>query len=161
VVAVVAGVGLAYALWPSSPPAKVGVPPARTRTYSTFEACLLTGSRGLNEPGAGDVWAGMQDVSDATSIRVSFLSASGPQTAAGVLPYANALVQRECRVILAVGAAEVDAAMATALKAGGVSYVLVGSGKAAAHVTVIAAGDGVRQAVSRAVRASLPSGSPQ
>ncbi|WP_157545995.1 BMP family ABC transporter substrate-binding protein [Hamadaea tsunoensis] len=158
------GVALAVALvaasmvvwWPARPE-KAAIPPSRTRDFAAFEACLLTGANGLAEPGVADVWAGMRDVSDATSIRISFLAASGPATTAGILPYLNALIQRGCGVIVAVGGPEVAAARAGAAKAPAMSFVLVGDGEARTNATVVPAGDGVRAGIGAAIRARVRS----
>jgi len=156
VVVVVTAAGLTLLLLPRQP-AKVAVPPPRTRTFASFEACLLTGARGLAEPGVANVWAGMQDVSDAKSIRVSYLPAGGDQTVAGVLPYVGALVQRGCGVILAVGLPEVAAARESAAKSPDVSFVVIGDADRQANVTVIAAADAgaLRTAVGEAIRLRL------
>ncbi|MGH3190248.1 MAG: hypothetical protein ACRDPY_35980 [Streptosporangiaceae bacterium] len=43
-----------------------GAPAPSARQYLGFDACLLTGSRGLTGPQAAQAWAGMQDASLAT-----------------------------------------------------------------------------------------------
>ena len=52
-----------------------GSAPPRARQYLAFNACLLTGSRGLAGPQAAQAWAGMQDASLATRAKVEYLSA--------------------------------------------------------------------------------------
>jgi hypothetical protein len=145
---------LAVALWPS-PPARV-LPPARARVYLAFDACLLTGAQGIADPAAAPVWAGMQDASNATRAKVSYLAAAGPDTVGTALPYLAGLLQRHCDVILAVGQAEVAAANQQAPSNSGVHFIEVtGAGSAkGANVTVVENGSAaeVRTTVANLVR---------
>jgi hypothetical protein len=68
-------VGLAFAFTGGSAPA----PAARARSYTDFQACLLAGDRGLADPAAAPLWAGMQQASLATHAKVSYLTVAGPR----------------------------------------------------------------------------------
>lgn len=92
-------------LWPTEPSQS----PDRERHYKTTTACLLTDDKGLNGDVAKAAWAGMQDASLATLIKVQHLAVNGPQTAANGLTYFNTLGVRKCTVIIAVGDAPVAA----------------------------------------------------
>jgi basic membrane lipoprotein Med (substrate-binding protein (PBP1-ABC) superfamily) len=111
-----------WAVLPSSPPAPAA---PRARQYVDFDACLLTDSGGIGSPAAASAWAGLQDVSAATSVRVSFLPVVGPQTEANAVPYLGSLIARHCRVIVAVGLAPVAAVSAEAAKYPTVPMVVV------------------------------------
>lgn len=135
--AVVAGVFL----WPSDDGGEMPT----ARTYRNVDACLLTDSRGV-VPGApaAPAWAGMQDASRATRARVSFLSATGPNTEANVAPYVNSLVQEHCSVVVSVGAVQAQAVRAVAPHQKGVHFVVVGDGQSSANVSVVSEGDRAR-----------------
>ena len=75
-------VALTWALWPASEPD----PPPRAREYLDYTACLLTGDRGIADPQAAPVWAGLQDASLATRAKVQYLAVTGPQTAENGVP---------------------------------------------------------------------------
>ncbi|WHM36481.1 BMP family ABC transporter substrate-binding protein [Streptomyces sp. BPTC-684] len=131
---------------------KPGPPDPRARQYKNVDACLLTGDKGVTEGTDGaPVWAGMQDASKATRARVNFVPVTGEQTAANATPFVNSLIQRSCDVVVAVGKAPVAAAEAAAKAHPKVRFVVVGGEAAAANVTVVKPGDGVRADVTRAV----------
>jgi len=111
-----------WAVWPSSPPPP---PASRARQYVDFDACLLTDSSGIGGPAAAPAWAGLQDASAATSVRVSFLPVVGPQTEANAVPYLGSLIARHCNVIVAVGPAPVAAVTAEAARYPTVPMVVV------------------------------------
>lgn len=91
----VAGV-VAWSVWPR--PA-----PPHARQYLSVSACLLTDQAGITAGSpAAPVWAAMQSASLATHVMVSYLPATGPRD---VTPMLNTLVQRNCGVIIATGAA--------------------------------------------------------
>jgi basic membrane lipoprotein Med (substrate-binding protein (PBP1-ABC) superfamily) len=91
----VAGV-VAWSVWPRP------VPP-HARQYLSVSACLLTDQAGIvaGSP-AAPVWAAMESASLSTHVMVSYLPATGPSD---VTPMLNTLVQRNCGVIIATGAA--------------------------------------------------------
>ncbi|MGW7532266.1 hypothetical protein [Amycolatopsis sp. NPDC054798] len=150
---VVAGAVAVVVWWPSVE--DPDLPPARARVYADFSACLLTGGQGLASPGAGPVWAGLQDVSGDTRIKVSYLAASGPATEANYLPYLNSLAQRRCDVVLTVGEPGTSAALAQAAARPAIRFVTVGgSGRESANVSVVPATDHVRGDVAETVRAA-------
>jgi hypothetical protein len=101
-------------------------PPPRARQYLDFDACLLTGDGGVVGGAASTVWAGMQDASAATGVRVSFLPVPGEQTAATATPYLGSLIARRCGVILAVGEGPVAAVGTEAAKYRASRFVAVG-----------------------------------
>lgn len=135
-VAALAG-GIAWLVWPAGKP--VYDPPAHTRQYIAFTACLLTGPAGLADPQARAVWSGMQGASSATNAQVNYLSVpTGEADTVGVAtPLANSLVEQRCDVILAVGAAEVATVQAVAAQHAAKRFVLVGGGSPAANIAVL------------------------
>lgn len=147
----VAGVA-GFCLWPSDDGGELPT----ARVYRDVDACLLTDSHGVT-PGvaAAPVWAGMQDASRATKVRVSFLSATGPETRANVEPFVNSLVQEHCSVVVAVGATQVQAVRAVAPHQKDVRFVVVGGGSGAANVSVVK--EGSRPEVRDRVRGLLTS----
>ena len=159
VVAVLAG-GVAWVTWPSGRP--VYDPPARTRQYVAFTACLLTGPAGLADPQARAVWSGMEAASSATSAQVSYLSVPvGEADTVGVAtPLANSLVQQRCGVIVAVGAAEVATVQAVAAQHAAMRFVLVGGGDPAGNVAVLplTGASSVSARVQAAVRGAVGGG---
>jgi hypothetical protein len=90
------------------------------------DACLLTGAKGLADPAAAQVWAGMEDASRSTTARVSYLAVTGPATEAGAVPYIGSLLVRGCNVVVASGTAERAAALAEAGQFGSVRFVVTG-----------------------------------
>ena len=133
---VVLAVILTVLLWPAAPAHTLPTP--RSRAYTAFDACLLTGAHGLADPATGPVWAGMQDASNATRAKVSYLSiAAGPDNVGNALPYLAALLQRHCDVILAVGSAEVAAVIQDAPENPGTHFIEIGGSNSAANVSVV------------------------
>ncbi len=135
-----------WALWPSE------LEP-RARPYLEYTACLLTDGHGVAGQPAAQVWAGMQDASLATHAKVQYLPVVGEETAANASPYLASLVQRQCRVVVAVGPAQVAAVVADAPKYPGVRFAVVGGGASGGNVTSVSATppDGVRARVSALV----------
>ena len=149
VVVVVFAVVLTVLLWPA-PPTRT-LPPTRARAYLAFDACLLTGAQGLADPATAPVWAGMQDASNATRAKVSYLSiAAGPDTLGNALPYLASLLQRHCDVILAVGSAEVAAVNQDAPGNPGTHFIEIGGSNSTANVSVVPSGSAadVRKSVA-------------
>jgi hypothetical protein len=92
--------GIAYLAWPTT---HHGYQPAtRTRTYTSYTACLLTDATGITGT-AAPVWAGMQAASHSTHEQVSYLTMQGADTAANADTYINTLALRGCDTILAAG----------------------------------------------------------
>jgi basic membrane lipoprotein Med (substrate-binding protein (PBP1-ABC) superfamily) len=149
VLAVVAGLGV-WVLWPTAPA-------PRARQYLTSTACLLTDEQGLADQRAVPVWAGMQDASLASRVKVQFLPATGAVTAADMSPYLASLVQRHCDLIVAVGGLPVAAVTADAARYPNARFVAVGGGASRANVTTV--GDlspaGVRSRIGALVRAAV------
>lgn len=130
--------GLAVWLF-RSPGRAADDPPARTRQYVAFRACLLTGPAGLGDPTARAVWTGMESASSATRVQVSYssLPAGEAESVGSVTPLANSLVQQRCGVIVAVGAVEVAAVQSVASADPGGRFVLVGAGSVAGNAVVL------------------------
>ena len=147
VVAVVAVA--AWLVWPSAPP-------SRARVYLSFTACLLTGAEGVAGAGA-PAWAGLQDASLATRAKVQFVAVVGEATVANASPYLASLVQRQCRVVVAVGAAQVGAVAAAAPQWPRVRFVVVvGDGGSRGNVTrVDGSADQVRARVAGLVESAV------
>ena len=157
---VLAGVGIGLAFSGSPLPWSSGgrvLPPARARAYENVDACLLTGSRGLADPEAAQVWAGMQDASRSTTARVSYLAVTGPDTEADAAPFAGSLLVRGCKVIVASGGPERAAALADASRFSSVRFVVAGAAAGSPpNVTAIAfATSGLRATVASAVTADV------
>jgi hypothetical protein len=72
---VVIAAGLTWLLWPDAK-----APPPRERQYRATTACLLTDDKGVVGDPAKAAWAGMQEASTATLIKVQYLAIAGPQT---------------------------------------------------------------------------------
>jgi basic membrane lipoprotein Med (substrate-binding protein (PBP1-ABC) superfamily) len=154
----VVGIGLAVSgaplPWSSGSQA---LPPARARVYESVDACLLTGARGLADPAAAQVWAGMEDASRATSARVSYLAVTGPDTEADAEPFAGTLLVRGCKVVVASGPAERAAALADASRYDSVRFVVTGAAAGSpSNVTALAfTSSGLRAGVAFAVEAQI------
>ncbi|GAB3150889.1 hypothetical protein GCM10027290_39140 [Micromonospora sonneratiae] len=144
--AAVAGV-VTWAVWPSPQPEP------RARQYRDVTACLLTDERGVTGPEAAAVWAGMQEASLKTRAKVQFLEVDGAQTADNARTYLASLVQSRCNLVLAVGAAPVDAVRENADRFPAARFVTVGGGVPTANVSVVeeTAADAVHTRVSRIV----------
>lgn len=154
-------VGAAVLWWPSGG----GEEMQTARVYRDVDACLLTDERGV-VPGseAAPVWAGMQDASARTRVRVSYLQVAAPETEENAVTYVNTLVQQQCSVVVGVGNAEVRAVRAVARKPGTAAhFVVVGRGPATVGVALVPAGEAghVREVVSRTVTALAGSASPR
>jgi basic membrane lipoprotein Med (substrate-binding protein (PBP1-ABC) superfamily) len=159
---VVAGVGIGLAFSGAPLPWSSGgraLPPTRARVYENVDACLLTGSSGLNDPATAQVWAGMEDASKSTTARVSYLAATGQQTPAGAAPYAGSLLVSGCKVVVASGSAERAAALAEAPKFSTVRFVVTGpaAGSPPNVTTLTFTTTGLRPAIASAVTAGIHS----
>jgi len=84
-------------------------PQPRARAYRDYDVCVLTGDRGLADPSAAAVWAGVQQVSALRDVRVLYVPVAGEQTAARATELLGSLVQQQCDIIVAVGDAPVAA----------------------------------------------------
>ncbi|MBT8224647.1 MAG: hypothetical protein HKP61_02980, partial [Dactylosporangium sp.] len=124
-VALIAGL-ITWAVWPEPAPA----PKPRERAYKATTACLLTDDRGIVGDPARAAWAGMQEASLATRIKVQYLAITGPQTEANGLSYYNSLGLRKCTVIIAAGPVPVATAMAGAARFPDIEHVTVGAAPA-------------------------------
>ena len=158
--AAVAGVGIGLAVSGAPLPWSSGgrvLPPARARVYEDVDACLLTGARGLADPTAAQVWAGMEDASQATSARVSYLAVTGPATVAVAEPFAGSLLVRGCKVVVASGGPERAAALAEASQFGSVRFVVEGPvAGGPSNVTALAfTPSGLQASVASAVEADV------
>jgi hypothetical protein len=120
-----------WTLWPSTPP------PPRARQYLAVTACLLTDERGLAGGPVAPVWAGMQDASLTTGVKVQYLPTLGASTASDASAYLASLVQRHCDLIVAVGQAQVAAVGADASRYRNARFVAVGSVPPGKNVTVV------------------------
>ena len=89
--------GTTWLLWPDDAPP----PPPRERQYKATTACLLTDDQGLNGDTAKAVWAGMQEASVETLVKVQHLAITGPQTPANGVTYYNTLGVQKCSIIIA------------------------------------------------------------
>jgi basic membrane lipoprotein Med (substrate-binding protein (PBP1-ABC) superfamily) len=147
-------IGIAVLAWPRGRQ----LPPTRAREYRDVEACLLVGPAGITDSQNATVWAGMQEASAATKARVTYMVAVGPETQANALPFAQALVQKGCAVIVAAGPVESGAAAGVARQHKEIDFILIGDTTAdnGDNVVIVAtAGDQLQHQVAQAVRAAL------
>jgi basic membrane lipoprotein Med (substrate-binding protein (PBP1-ABC) superfamily) len=144
--------GIAILAWPRGRE----LPPARAREYRDVDACLLTGPAGITDSQAATVWAGLQDASAATRVRVSYLAVVGPETQANALPFVQSLVQKNCSVIVATGPVEVGAAAGVARDHGEIHFVLIGGTRSGDNVVIVdSAADQLQGQVAGAVRTAV------
>jgi hypothetical protein len=132
--AVLAAAAVAAALLLSRSPAP------RARQYLAFTACLLTGPAGLADAQAAQAWAGLQQASLATRAKVQYLPVESGTTAAAATPYLASLTTRHCRVVVAVGGAQVSAVTAAAHRYRSVQFAVIGGASAGPNVTVVTGG---------------------
>lgn len=144
---------LTWALWPASGRSQRYTPDPRSRRFSSFTVCVLTGSDGLAGVQAAQVWAGVEDGSHATSAQASYLPVPAPDGESTAEVYVNTLVSRSCSLVVATGASQVAAVRSRAAAYAAQRFVVVGSGSSAGNITVVRAGtaDAVRSGVSDAV----------
>lgn len=158
-VAVGAGTGLAL----TGSPGGRSLPPTRARVYENVDACLLSGPRGISAAPDSAVWAGMEDASLATRVRVSYLAVTGPVTEVNALPFLGSLLVRGCQVIVAADAAERAAVLADSRKYPRVRFIVAGPEIAGPNadageqnVTTLTAGSpAIRAASAAAVRSAV------
>lgn len=110
-------------LWLRPPPAE----PDRERPYRAESVCLLTDADGIRGAQAVPVWAGMQQASEATLVKVSHVAVSGEQTADNAATFIAGMAQGRCDLLLAVGEAPVQAAVSAAANFPGTRFVVVGA----------------------------------
>lgn len=91
---------------------------------------MLTGAGGVTDPVAAAAWAGMQGASRSTAAMASYLPVPAPVSKANALPYLASLVQRQCGVIVAVGQAQVTAAVSQAARYRQVHFIVITQGSA-------------------------------
>jgi hypothetical protein len=140
-----------WLFWPVGPPPP---DPPRARAYLQYTACLLTGERGVNDPAAAPVWAGLQDASLATHAKVQYLAIVGPQTVDNGLTFLNNLAQTGCDLVFAAGDTTVDKGAATFPHT---RFLPIGPAKPGANVSPIGdqGADKIRSAVSDALTAAV------
>ncbi|MET9464818.1 BMP family ABC transporter substrate-binding protein [Streptomyces sp. NPDC006544] len=133
-----------------------GPPDPRARQYKEFDACLLTDEKGIvGGAAAAPVWEGMQKASLETHTRATYVPVVGEPSAANALPFFNSLMQRQCDVVLAVGAAQVEVAQAGAKDHPKAHFVVVDGSRSAGNVTVAKSGDGLEESVAEAIRRAV------
>ncbi|EWM19224.1 BMP family ABC transporter substrate-binding protein [Kutzneria sp. 744] len=149
---VVATAGVGVALWLSFSDREL--PPSRAVVYQDFQACLLTGPSGLASPAAQPVWAGLQDVSTQTRIKVSYLAMAEPNTAASDSPYVATLLQRRCNVVVTIDQAAATAANQVASQHPNVRFLVPEGSSTSTNVLPIPTKD-QQAAVSRLVHDAI------
>jgi hypothetical protein len=127
--ALILGAVAAWAFWPEPAP--------RQREYLDATACLLTDEKGVTGEETAPIWSAMQDASVSSLVRVQYLPVNGPQTADNARAYVASLAGGRCGVVLAVGAAQIDAVNASAQTFPAARFVTVGGGKPSANVAVL------------------------
>jgi basic membrane lipoprotein Med (substrate-binding protein (PBP1-ABC) superfamily) len=129
--------------------------------YLDVNACLLTDDQGVAGSAATPVWAGMQDASVASRVRVQFLPVSGAQTTDNALTFLASLAQSRCGLVFAAGDLPVAAVIQGAQRFPGVRFVVVGHRTGAANVsTVDASGPAEIRSAVRGLVAALAPASP-
>jgi hypothetical protein len=129
---VVLATATTWLLWPDDPPA-----PPRERQYKATTACLLTDDKGLTGDIARAAWAGMQEASLATLIKVQHLAITGPQTPENGLGYYNSLGVQQCTVIVAGGPVPVAAMVQGHVQFPTVKHIAVGGDIGTAPLTTV------------------------
>lgn len=110
---------------------------ARERVFTDVSACLLTDFQGVAGPAAAAVWAGMQEASVETRARASYVPVGrSAKTRAAITPYLNSLILSDCNLVVAAGAAQVDAVVAAASAHPDIRFAVVG-GRGGANVAVL------------------------
>jgi basic membrane lipoprotein Med (substrate-binding protein (PBP1-ABC) superfamily) len=144
-----------WALWPAAP--QRYVPDPRSRQFSSFTVCVLTGSHGISDAKTAPVWAGVVDAAKATRAQGSYLSVPAPDTEASAATYVDTLASRNCSLIVAVGDSEVAAVNARAAAYPQQHFVEVGTAGTAASAVTVAPGaaDGGRSAVAAAIERAV------
>jgi hypothetical protein len=128
----------------------------RQRQYKATTACLLTDNEDLSGALAKASWAGIQEASEATLIKVQHLAISGPQTPENGLTFYNSLGVQRCTVIVAAGAVPVAAMTSGYRKFPGSKHAVVGGNAAEESITAVDTSSpetirsGVKAAVSTA-----------
>lgn len=121
----VVAAAVAFGLWAlGGGPAVPSSAAVRARVYGSFQACLLTGPRGIVGAPAAQAWAGMEDASLKTRAKVSYLTVSGPATEANAMSFLGSLLVRKCDVIIASGAPEQAAVLADASRFPDVRFIV-------------------------------------
>jgi len=143
---------LVWALWPA-PAAE----PPRARQYIEFTACLLTGERGIADPAAVPVWAGLQDASLATRAKIQYLAITGPQTVENATPFLASLAQAGCNLVFAVGDIPVAAVERGRTDFPAARFFPVGGGRAHTNVSPVSgrSADEIRAAVRDALQQAV------
>ncbi|MEU2155707.1 BMP family ABC transporter substrate-binding protein [Streptomyces sp. NPDC019396] len=152
------------AVWLFVPGGQAGPPDARARQYKDVDACLLTGEKGVaaGTP-AAPVWEGMQKASLETRARVNYVPVMGAQSVENARPFFNGLMQRQCEVVLAVGAPQVQVAEAGAKQYPDVRFVVVDGtpadsgvdGAEGGNLTVAKSGEGLTDSVADVIRGAV------
>ncbi|MFD9303251.1 BMP family ABC transporter substrate-binding protein [Streptomyces sp. NPDC060048] len=133
-----------------------GPPDPRARQYKEFDACLLTDEKGIvTGAAAAPVWEGMQKASLETRARVTYVPVIGEPSAATARPFFNSLMQRQCDVVLAVGAPQVEVTEAGAKEHPKARFVVVDGSRTAGNVTVAKSGDTLQETVADAIRRAV------
>jgi len=153
--------GLAGGAWLFVDEGQDTPPDPRARQYQDFDACLLTGEKGIAQGTlAASVWEGMQKASLDTRARVNYVPVTGDQSASNARPFFNSLIQRQCDVVLAVGAPQVQVTQAAAGKNPSVRFVVVddaseAKGERPGNVTVAQPGGGLKETVAEAIKEAV------
>ncbi|MEV7235912.1 BMP family ABC transporter substrate-binding protein [Streptomyces sp. NPDC051020] len=136
-------------------------PDARARQYRNFNACLLTGDKGVvaGSP-AAPVWAGMQQASADTRARVTYVPVMGEQTVSNAQPHMNSLMQRRCGIVLASGPAQAEAARSVAKSHPETPFVVIGEASAggssaSGNLTSLDPGEDLPDRVAEAIRRAV------
>jgi hypothetical protein len=154
---VLLGAGLTWWLWPRADhPA-----PPLARPYQDVNACLLTDDRGVQGAPAAAVWAGMQEASASTGVRVEYLTVAGAQTPENAQTFLATLAQARCALVFVTGDAPAAALDQAAQRFPDQRFVSVGRPGRAPNVSTVddSSPEALRASASRLV-AGLASARP-
>ncbi|MFE7210072.1 BMP family ABC transporter substrate-binding protein [Streptomyces sp. NPDC057611] len=158
---VVLGLTGAWLLIDGEGGAQADAPDPRARQYQDVDACLLTGEKGVGQGTlAASVWEGMQTVSLETRARVTYVPVMGTQSEAGAQPVLNGLIQRQCDVVVAVGASQVQVTKAAAGAHPAVRFLVVdeapgAKAERAGNLAVARPGGALQETVAETIRQAV------
>jgi basic membrane lipoprotein Med (substrate-binding protein (PBP1-ABC) superfamily) len=133
-------------------------PERRERVYGAATACLLTDAQGVAGAKAAPVWAGMQQASSKSGVKVQWLEVVGEQTPANGVTFLGSLAQGKCDLVLAAGDVPVNSVVQGAAKFPKTRFLVVGPAADASRTSNVAvlpngSDEAVRIAVSEQVGA--------
>ncbi len=99
----------------------------RAREFRDYDMCLLTDSAGVSQSPASEAWRALQQISETTAVRASYVQVSGEQTPQRAAQFVTTLVQQRCAIIVSAGENQVKAAAVEAPKHPQITFIEAGS----------------------------------